>query len=164
MTGHFLKLSIRNILRKKFSSLVNILGLAIGFMGFIAISLYVMGERSYEKYHPDRDNIYRIVHNTFNKDRSVLMLPVLFHEHLEGVPEIERTVRILSYTMGGNYRVGDVELLERNVLYADVNFLKCLALNLPTEAFKPLKKTRTALFLLLQPPNVILVMKTQSGK
>jgi putative ABC transport system permease protein len=147
MTGHFLKLSIRNILRKKFSSLVNILGLAIGFMGFIAISLYVMEERSYEKYHPDRDNIYRIVHNTFNKDRSVLMLPVLFHEHLEGVPEIERTVRILSYTMGGNYRVGDVELLERNVLYADVNFFEMFGFELAHGSLQTFEENPNSLIL-----------------
>ncbi len=122
MTGNFLKLSIRNLLRRKFSSLVNILGLAIGFTGFIAISLYVMEERSYDRYHPERENIYRIVHNTFNKDRKVLMLPVLFHEHLEGVPEIERTVRFLNFSMGGTFRAGDVELMEGKVIHTDVGF------------------------------------------
>ncbi|TVQ09468.1 MAG: ABC transporter permease [Bacteroidetes bacterium] len=122
MTVNFLKLSFRNLLRRKFSSLVNILGLAIGFTGFIAISLYVLEERSYDRYHPGRDNIYRIVHNTFNKDRKVLMLPVLFHEHLDGIPEIERTVRFLSFSMGGTFRAGDVELLERKVIYTDVGF------------------------------------------
>lgn len=122
MTGHFLKLSFRSLFRRKFSSLVNILGLAIGFTGFIAISLYVMEERSYDRYNPERDNIYRIVHNTFNKDRKVLMLPVLFHEHLDGIPEVEASVRILSYSMGGSFRAGEVELLERKVIYTDAGF------------------------------------------
>lgn len=122
MTGHFLKLSFRNLFRRKLSSLVNIVGLAIGFTGFIAISLYVIEERSYDSYHPDSENIYRIVHNTFSKDRKVLMISVLFHEHLERIPEIESTVRVLSYSMGGDFRTDEVELHERNVIYADVSF------------------------------------------
>jgi putative ABC transport system permease protein len=147
MTGNFLKLSFRNLLHRKFSSLVNILGLAIGFTGFIAIALYVIEERSYDRYHPDRENIYRIVHNTFNKDRKVLMLPALFHEHLEGIPEIESTVRILSYAMGGSFRVGDVELMERKVVYADVNFFELFGFELAQGSLQAFEENPNSIIL-----------------
>ncbi len=130
MTGHFLKLGFRNLLRRKFSSLVNILGLAIGFTGFIAISLYVLEERAYDRYHPERENVYRIVHNTFNKDRQMLVLSALFHEHLEGIPEIERVTRVLSYSMSGIVQVGETELMERKLIIADAEFFPLLGFEL----------------------------------
>lgn len=122
MTSHFFKLSFRNLFRRKFSSLVNILGLAIGFTGFIAISLYVIEEKSYDRYLTERHRIHRIVHNTFNKDRNVIILSALFHDHLKGLPELESTVRVLSYNLSGNMRSKEKELLERKFIMADAEF------------------------------------------
>ncbi len=130
MTVNFLKLSFRNLFRRKLSSGINILGLAIGFMGFIAIALYVIEERSYDRYHPDRENVYRIVHNTFHKDRQMMVLSARFHEHLEGIPEIESTSRIASYNISGNMRAGDIELIERKMMIADAGFFTVLGFEL----------------------------------
>lgn len=147
MTGNFLKLSFRNLMRRKLSSLINIFGLAIGFTGFIAIALYVVEEKSYDRYHPNRDNVYRIVHNTFSKDRQMLILPALFHEHLDEIPEIERTTRILAYPMGGTFRVGDVELLERKMLYADVNFFEMFGFELALGSLEDFEANPNSLIL-----------------
>jgi putative ABC transport system permease protein len=55
-----IKFSIRSLLRNKEYSLINITGLAIGLACCILISLYVINELSYDKYHKNADNIYRL--------------------------------------------------------------------------------------------------------
>jgi putative ABC transport system permease protein len=147
MTGNFLKLSFRNLFNRKFSSLVNILGLAIGFTGFIAIALYVIEESSYDKYLPDGENIHRIVHNTFNKDRRVLILSALFQEHLQEIPEVESTARILSYYVNGNMRAGEVELLERKFIKADAAFFSMFGFELESGSLKSFQDNPNSIIL-----------------
>ena len=56
----FLKLFIRNALRNKTFTSLNILGLAIGMASFIIIMLWVKDELSYDKYNVNADRIYRM--------------------------------------------------------------------------------------------------------
>ncbi len=61
MFGNYLKIAIRNFKRQKTFSLINIAGLAVGMACCICILLYVRHELSYDRYHADADNIYRLV-------------------------------------------------------------------------------------------------------
>ena len=53
----FLKLFLRNSLRNKTFTFLNILGLAIGMASFIIIMLWVKDELSYDKYNVSSDRI-----------------------------------------------------------------------------------------------------------
>jgi putative ABC transport system permease protein len=59
MTKNYLKIALRNIVRRKPYSFVNILGLAVGMACCILIYVYVNYELSYDSYHPDVGRIYR---------------------------------------------------------------------------------------------------------
>jgi putative ABC transport system permease protein len=61
MLFNHLKIALRNILRNKSFSFINIAGLAIGLTTFLAISLYVVDEISYDRFHEKKDRIYRAV-------------------------------------------------------------------------------------------------------
>jgi putative ABC transport system permease protein len=61
MLYNYFKIALRNILRNKSFSLINIGGLAIGLTTFLAISLYVVDEFSYDQFHEKKDRIYRAV-------------------------------------------------------------------------------------------------------
>jgi len=52
--------SLKNILRFRTYSLINIFGLAIGLASFILIALYVYDEFSYDQYHTNSNRIYRV--------------------------------------------------------------------------------------------------------
>ena len=56
MFGTFWKISVRNVLKHKTYSAINIPGLALGFSAFIIISRELSRNKSNEKY----DRIYRI--------------------------------------------------------------------------------------------------------
>ncbi len=61
MFKNYLKIALRNIFRHKTYSLINITGLSVGLACCILILLYVKYEFSYDKYHENADNIYRVV-------------------------------------------------------------------------------------------------------
>lgn len=60
MFKNYLKVAFRNLLRHKGFSLINILGLALGFACCVFIFLFVNHETSYDSYHPDNDRIFRV--------------------------------------------------------------------------------------------------------
>ncbi len=58
--GANFKIFLRSLLRDRVHSAINLLGLSLGFISFIIIQLYVVGENSYDKFYQNSENIYRI--------------------------------------------------------------------------------------------------------
>ena len=71
MFKNYLKMTLRNIRMHKVYSLINIAGLVIGITCSILILLYVRYELSYDRYHEDAKDIYRVVFNV--PDRKIQM-------------------------------------------------------------------------------------------
>jgi putative ABC transport system permease protein len=61
MFKHYLKIALRNATRRKTYSIINISGLAIGMAACILIIVYIVTALSYDRYHENADNIYRII-------------------------------------------------------------------------------------------------------
>ena len=61
MFKNYLTVAWRNIKRSKAYSALNILGLAVGLAVFILIMLFVRTEASFDRYHANARNIYRVV-------------------------------------------------------------------------------------------------------
>lgn len=61
MFYNYLKIAIRNLLRYKVFSFINILGLALGMSCSILIMLWVQDELSYDRFHAHSDRLYRII-------------------------------------------------------------------------------------------------------
>jgi putative ABC transport system permease protein len=60
MLKNYFKTAFRNLLRNKFYTLINIIGLAIGLATCFLIILYVLDELSYDKYNANAKRIYRV--------------------------------------------------------------------------------------------------------
>ncbi len=60
MFKNYLKVAVRNLLKHKTYSLINISGLAVGMACVLLISLYILDELSYDAYHENADKIYRL--------------------------------------------------------------------------------------------------------
>lgn len=61
--------AVRKMLRYKFHSLVNILGLTIGIASCLVIFLLTRFELSYDTFHPNKDRLYRVVANNVTIDK-----------------------------------------------------------------------------------------------
>src|SRR5688572_3448711 len=96
MLKNYITSALRNLLKNKSFSAINILGLSIGLGSFMIISMYVYHEFSYDLYHKKAPRIYRIVENLRTENELLLqstssppMGPMLAHEFYE----VERFVR-----------------------------------------------------------------------
>lgn len=59
LKSHF-NIALRNLLKYKSYTIINIAGLAIGFACFTLILLFVRHELSYDRHHRHAESIYRI--------------------------------------------------------------------------------------------------------
>ncbi|MBN1480732.1 ABC transporter permease [candidate division KSB1 bacterium] len=93
MLKNYLKFSLRHIRRNKIYSSINIIGLAIGIAGFFLIMLWVQDELSFDKFHENRDSIYRVVCETKGEPffgSPAPLAPTIANE----LPEVLRSTRL----------------------------------------------------------------------
>jgi putative ABC transport system permease protein len=60
MLINYFKIAFRSLLKFKAYASINLAGLALGLAAGILIMIYVMDELSYDKFHANRDRIYRV--------------------------------------------------------------------------------------------------------
>ena len=72
MFKNYLKIAFRTIRGQKICSLMNILGLSLGFTCCILIYFYVADELSFDRFHKNGDSLFRITRIIHNPDGSVL--------------------------------------------------------------------------------------------
>lgn len=60
MIKNYFKIALRNLSRQKVVASINILGLSIGIACFTLFLLYAVNEFSFDRFHPDSKNIYRV--------------------------------------------------------------------------------------------------------
>lgn len=61
MFNNFLKVIFRYLLRSRFFSALNVLGLSIGLACCVIVFLFIRNELSYDRFHSDGDHIYRVI-------------------------------------------------------------------------------------------------------
>lgn len=60
MIRNYLKVASRNILKRKMYSFINAFGLSVGIAFCILIYLFIEDERSFDQFHANKENIYRM--------------------------------------------------------------------------------------------------------
>jgi len=68
MIKNYLKIAIRNITKNKFFSLIKITSLAIGLSASFVIGLMAYYDLTFDKFHDESENIYRITSEFTNPD------------------------------------------------------------------------------------------------
>jgi putative ABC transport system permease protein len=126
MFKNYLKVALRNLWKSRGFSAINIIGLAVGLGVCLLIVLYVVDERSYDRYNEKADRIYRLDADLyFNNTQFTAansprpMAPALIKDY----PEFEQMVRISSQgdimvKKGNNY------IQDHHLVFADSTFFK----------------------------------------
>ena len=70
MIRNYFRIALRNVIRNKFSSIINIGGLAIGMAVAILIGLWIWDEFSFNKYHKNYDRIGEVMKHANYDDQS----------------------------------------------------------------------------------------------
>ena len=118
-----LRVAYRNLLKNRVFSYINVLGLAIGIAAFLFIVQYVRFERSYEDFHVNADNTYRLLAE-FYKGSEYVMTDCETYAPLgpllkEKMPEVVDFVRLYGIDGQINVRAGALNFLESGLYWAD---------------------------------------------
>jgi putative ABC transport system permease protein len=140
MFYNYIKIAIRNLKRNKVYSFINIAGLSIGLACCMLIILYNKDEVSFDRFHQNSANIYRVVNQRVDDSGKVVGTsgitgsmpgPAFKRE----IPEIMEFVRIQWEMLP--VKVGQ-QVFEQEGFYADENFFSVFSFPLkagnPTEA------------------------------
>ncbi|HZY80531.1 MAG TPA: ABC transporter permease [Cyclobacteriaceae bacterium] len=128
MVRNYVRSGIRNARKNAGSFMINFFGLVIGFTCCGLISLYVINELSYDRYHENADRIYRVAYNeqtaeTPGPRHLGTVGPPVGPALKQKYPQVEEAVRF-RYTSERIVRVGEIQNYESKIYYADPSVFK----------------------------------------
>jgi putative ABC transport system permease protein len=156
MLRNYIKIAFRHLLRHKLITVINISGLAIGMACFILILMFVRDELSYDRFHVNKDNIFRL--NTvsvqdgkvsYGSSSQVSAAPALKQE-VSGVKDAVRVMHRINKLVVYN----DKRIVEEDVVYADEGFFQMFSF--------PLKAGNAATA--LKEPYTVVLTESMAGK
>lgn len=119
MFKNYLKTVIRSLWKHKTFSFINIMGFAFSSAVCLAILLFIINEKSYDKYHENIDNLYRVIDTEHNYSTIDYRVKDILVNHY---PEIEKGCFILQNTQNVNTYYKDNAVMVENIISADNNF------------------------------------------
>jgi putative ABC transport system permease protein len=154
MLKHFFNTAIRNLVRNKLFTGINVLGLSLSTGVFLALISYVQYHSGYDKFYEGGENIYRIDYYEYQNDERVLQT-ARTHDRTaliaaDYVPEIEAVTRL--YNEKAYVWNEDVKLVDQDMLFADSSFFKVFKVNIISGS------AETSLI----PPKAVMISQSQA--
>jgi putative ABC transport system permease protein len=125
MLKNYLTIAVRNILKYKFYSATNILGMTIGITACLLLALYVFDEVSFDRFHAKGDRIYQVGLHARIGEQDIQIsntCPPMAAALVEEVPGVEEATRIASLWDAHVIKYKDKAFTEEKIFYADSNF------------------------------------------
>jgi putative ABC transport system permease protein len=123
MLQNYLKIALRNLLKNKGFSAINIFGLAVGIACCLLITLYVTDELSFDRFHEKADRIYRpnLEVKFGGTEQSVATTSDMLGPTLKkDYPQVENYVRLYDAGPFLIKKTGTVNnIREEKILFAD---------------------------------------------
>lgn len=122
---HF-KLAVRKLVKNRFTTLLNIAGLSIGIAAFVILMYYVNFEYSFDRFHENAENIYRVESMFLPMESSTDYLPTSSFGYgpamKEEIPEVQEYCRINKFRNERDVKYNDIVFREDFVVFVDTNF------------------------------------------
>lgn len=115
--------------KRKLYTGINLIGLTIAIVSFLAICLYIQHEWSYDKMYADYDRIYKFNQEFVSQGESQLvsstpssLIPTLIEE----IPEVETGTLVFDISIFSSVLIdaGEGNQEEQSFAYADENYFK----------------------------------------
>lgn len=138
MLINYLKSAVRNLLKTRLFSFINILGLALGMASSLLILHYVQFERSYDRFYPDFERIYRLRYErTTDTGKTVKFAsctPPAAPAIRQSLPEVEAIGRVFKHR--ASVAIGETKFYSERMFYAEPDFLDILRIKFIHGGFK----------------------------
>lgn len=133
MLRNYVKTAIKILVRNKFFSSINIIGLALGITASLLILMYVVNELSYESFQKNKHRIYRIAlewGSEGNKMKFAGCMPAVAPAINSQLPEVEIAVRLKKDYDAIIKNSDKQEIREENLFFADSGVFKIFSFNI----------------------------------
>lgn len=129
MLRNYTKIAVRHFLKDRRNTALNVLGLVIGLASFLVIYRFVFHELSYDHFHENADQIYRITTAIPRGDQT--MNWAVTHGYLnvvleEQVPEVEHVTKMIGTWNDFVFMIDDqpFQVPEKTGLFTDSDFFR----------------------------------------
>lgn len=134
MLRNYLRIALRNFLRNKVFSFINLFGLVLGLTSALVIYLYAKHELTYDHFHDKTGRLYRLTYDEREanpQDGRFLATtsPPTGSALVAAYPEIEKYVRI-RYSNNDLIENETSKHYENNLIYADADFFELFSFDL----------------------------------
>ncbi len=133
MIRNYITTAVRNLLRHKGYSLINVIGLALGLAGCILMLLYIRYETSYDDYNLKQDRMYRVEDNLLwmGSVKKVATTPSAWAPVLlADYPSIEQLTRLRRLSDQQSVQLENRSFRGKASFYADSNIFDVFTLPL----------------------------------
>lgn len=125
MLRNYFTIALRNVLKTKVFSAINVLGLSIGLAACLLIFQFVSYELSYDTFHEKLDRTYRVTNDRFQHGKLIqhgtIMYPTIGPTMAKDFPEIENYTRLMpAGTL--NVKIDDKNFRGEQCHFADEYF------------------------------------------
>ncbi|HVX48537.1 MAG TPA: ABC transporter permease [Chitinophagaceae bacterium] len=132
MFKNYFKIALRNLMRDKAFSAINILGLALGMATCLLITLYVQNELGYDRYNSNADRIVRVTFRGVMQSgvvKEANVMPPLAAAFKKDFPEVLEATRIRPV---GNHKAvyGKKSFKDDAIAFVDSNFFRVFTVSL----------------------------------
>jgi putative ABC transport system permease protein len=126
MFKNYFKTAVRNLMKYKFISFINLFGLTVGLACCLLITTYILNELSYDRYNKNAKNIYRIERTFLNAETGALSLQLgavappfgpLLENDFKNIQQVTRLLPISSIPV----KYGENIFNENGLFFAEQN-------------------------------------------
>jgi len=156
----YLAAALRNLLRNRVYTAINLFGLALGFAAALLIALYVRDELSYDRFFPGYRDVYVLTetkdytNRSWPVERFDFSSPDLAAKLIIQFPQIATLARVMTPDDSPHIRHNQVEADETGFLWVDPSFFRVI----------PLKSLAGDLQSALTTPDSVVLTRTAARK
>lgn len=133
MNSSNFKTAIRYFSKYRLFTLINLIGLTIGFVCCLFIFFYITDELEFDKHHDKGDRIYRLCRDykiSNAEGVSCSTSPPMAEALKNDFPEIEEVVRFCSWSFEVGVQYNNKKFVEKNIIAADNSIFKVFTIPL----------------------------------
>lgn len=127
---HYLKTVFRIFKSTKLFSFINIVGLTIGMTSSLLLIHYVIYEKSYDRFHPDSELIYRLCYERTSEEGTQVKFASCCPpaaDFIKGAySEVEKISRIYRYRAVVQLKDKDLKFLEEDIYFVEPEIFEIL--------------------------------------
>lgn len=126
MIHSYLRIAWRSLSKRKLFTFINLTGLVLGLSSFLLLFSYVASEWSYNDFHENKENIFRLVLTDGTNEPEIFLPPGYAAVMESQFTDIAQVNTLASQIAGGLVIIPDTKesFKEDKIMYADGDFFK----------------------------------------